>query len=98
MLTVSPGSAAWPPSRVVVLQCSPAGGTHPKAQEACKTLRGVGGDITKLKASAGAACPFSYDPVTVASVGIWGGHSVSSLHTYGNACELRNTLGAVGSF
>ncbi|MDH2428720.1 SSI family serine proteinase inhibitor [Sphaerisporangium sp. TRM90804] len=98
VLTRSEGRAAWPVSRVAVLQCSPTGGTHPRPLEACALLATVRGDLARLQLPGGRPCPRIYDPVTISAMGVWGGRNVSAQRTYGNACDLRNTLGAVGAF
>lgn len=99
VLVVGQGPVLVPPSRAVVLQCSPkGGGTHPKAREACAVLAHVDGDVQKLKSPPGKVCTAIYEPVTVSSVGVWDDHFLLSIRTFGNACELRNTLGPVGLF
>ncbi|MEV7964870.1 subtilase-type protease inhibitor [Sphaerisporangium sp. NPDC088356] len=99
VLVLGQGPDLVRPSRAVVLQCAPTeGGTHPRVREACAMLAGVGGDVQKLKGSSGTVCTSIYNPVTVSSVGVWDGHLLSSIRTFGNACELRSILGPVGSF
>lgn len=99
VLTLTQGSTVLPSTRAVVLQCSPVGGgTHPKTREACTALEPASGDVRKFKPAAGLVCPLIYDPVTVSAVGVWKSRFTMSSQTFGNGCQMRNALGAVGSF
>ncbi|RCG27249.1 hypothetical protein DQ384_26390 [Sphaerisporangium album] len=83
-------------STSVVLRCAPQqGGTHPRTAEACALLGTVGGDLRKLKAQVGTACPAMYEPLTVTASGVWDGRMVMTSRTFGNKCEMRSTLGPV---
>ncbi|RCG31212.1 hypothetical protein DQ384_10745 [Sphaerisporangium album] len=85
VLVVGQGPVLVPPSRSVVLQCSPrGGGTHPRTQEACALLRPVSGDLQKIKPPVLIVCTREYQPVTVSSVGVWDDHFVLSLRTFTN--------------
>ncbi|MEU9885084.1 SSI family serine proteinase inhibitor [Sphaerisporangium sp. NPDC051011] len=96
VLLIGQGQDIVPAATGVVLQCAPQqGGTHPRASEACALLGTVGGDLRKLKAPEGRACPAIYAPVTAATAGVWDGRLVTIVRTFGNNCEMRNTLGPV---
>ncbi|WP_433370097.1 SSI family serine proteinase inhibitor [Streptosporangium sp. CA-115845] len=99
VLTLTQRSTVLPSTRAVVLQCSPVGGgTHPKTREACTALEPASGDVRKFKPAAGLVCPMIYEPVTVSAVGVWRSRFTMSSQTFGNSCQMRNALGAVGSF
>ncbi|GGM14165.1 subtilase-type protease inhibitor [Dactylosporangium sucinum] len=95
-LTVAKGGSTKPVQRRALLTCSPAGGTHKQARSACAELAKVGGNFGKLQVSGG-ACTMQYDPVTVTAQGRWKGRKVDYVHTFGNACTLSTTTGAVFS-
>ncbi|MFC4588276.1 subtilase-type protease inhibitor [Sphaerisporangium corydalis] len=97
-MTISEGPTVWPVSRVVLLLCSPTGGTHPKTPAACQALTVVNGDVKKLTGKLGGVCPTNYMPVTVSSSGTWNGIPVSSSQTYSNDCVKDSVLGVIGDF
>ena len=43
----------------------------------------------------GGLCTMQWDPVTVTATGRWKGRKVGYTHTFGNACTLAMTTGAV---
>lgn len=97
VLTVAKGESTKPVQRRASLTCRPAGGTHKLARDACSALAKVGGDFGRLQQGAGVACTMQYDPVTVTAVGRWKGKRIDYKKTYGNACSLSTTTGAVFS-
>ncbi|WP_405141399.1 SSI family serine proteinase inhibitor [Sphaerisporangium sp. NBC_01403] len=97
-LAIHHGDKAFPPDRILTLQCSPPGGSHPKAAEACKALEAVGGDPAKLNVSPGTVCPQASEPVSLAAIGMWDGGRIKWEHTFGNACLLRSAMGPVYAF
>ncbi|MBB5627691.1 SSI family serine proteinase inhibitor [Sphaerisporangium krabiense] len=98
LLTIARGESVSPFDRVALLQCGPAGGTHPHASDACRLLDKVHGDISELHASRDTACTKQYDPITISAVGVWDNHHHTVERTFGNPCELRATTGAVFDF
>ncbi|GAA2621352.1 hypothetical protein GCM10010399_60500 [Dactylosporangium fulvum] len=96
VLTVAKGESGRPSQRRAVLTCSPAGGTHKQARNACAELVKVGGDFTKLRVNGG-ACTMQYDPVTVTAVGRWKGRKIDYRQTFGNGCTLSMNTGPVFS-
>lgn len=85
--------------RSVVLSCEPAGGTHPKAEQACAELDRANGRFGSLRSgNENAMCPLVYRPVTVTATGTWRGKPVEHKQTYSNACTLRAYTGAVFDF
>ncbi|WP_424536083.1 SSI family serine proteinase inhibitor [Sphaerisporangium viridialbum] len=97
-LAIHHGDKSFPPDRILTLQCSPPGGSHPKAAEACKALEAVGGDPAKLNVSPGTVCPQVSEPVSLAAIGMWDGGRIKWEHTFGNACLLRSATGPVYAF
>ncbi|MFI5610444.1 SSI family serine proteinase inhibitor [Amycolatopsis sp. NPDC051903] len=80
----------------VSLTCDPAGGTHPKAGEACATLTGVDGDISRIKPRL-QRCTMIYSPVDVAAFGTWHGQPVTFHATFANKCAAdAQTAGVFG--
>ncbi|GAA2354593.1 hypothetical protein GCM10010170_046750 [Dactylosporangium salmoneum] len=96
VLTVAKGESTRPVQRRAVLTCQPAGGSHRQARDACAQLAKVGGRFERLQLDGG-ACTMQYDPVTVTANGSWKGRKVAYRHTFGNACTLATTTGAVFS-
>ncbi|GAA0745013.1 hypothetical protein GCM10010199_73720 [Dactylosporangium roseum] len=96
VLTVAKGEQGRPSQRRAVLTCSPAGGTHKQARDACAELTEVGGDFAKLRVGDG-ACTMQYDPVTVTAVGRWKGRQIDYRQTFGNRCTLAMNTGHVFS-
>lgn len=72
------------PVRVVTLTCSPNGGTHPHAAQACAALATVRGDAGALTSDV--MCTMVYEPVVGTLNGRWRGRSVTFEHTYSNWC------------
>lgn len=96
VLTVAKGESARPVQQRAVLTCAPPGGTHHQARGACAALAKVRGDFAKLQVGDG-MCTMQYDPVTVSASGLWRGHKVNYVHTFGNACTLSTSTGPVFS-
>jgi hypothetical protein len=83
----------------VLLECRPAGGTHPNARQACRELRFAGGDFDKLPGSPDiTACTMHFRPVFVSARGLWRGEWVRWHHRYPNRCAMRADTGAVFNF
>ncbi|WP_067606307.1 SSI family serine proteinase inhibitor [Nocardiopsis listeri] len=94
---VSPGgveAAETTPFRSVVLECGPAGGTHPAAQAACDLIGEAGGRVSEVETGTGGICTMIHRPVTVVADG--GGERYEE--TFGNECLLREAKGAVFDF
>jgi hypothetical protein len=96
LLTVAKGESTKPVQRLASLTCQPAGGSHRQARGACTELAKVGGNFDHLQL-AGGLCTMQWDPVTVTANGRWKGRKVAYKHTFGNACTLSTTTGAVFS-
>lgn len=95
-LTVTGQDNAW--VRGVLLDCvtqRPA--HHPHAAEACAAIDEAGGDFDALSAKPG-ICTKQYAPVSVSATGVHRGKPVSWHKTYGNACEMGHSTGAVFRF
>jgi hypothetical protein len=97
LLTVAAGEDGAPVSRVAVLTCEPAGGSHPAAGQACGELASAAGDIAALSEDPG-PCTMIYNPVTVTARGWWRGHVTSFHATYANPCVLRRQTRAIFEF
>ncbi|GAA3270395.1 MULTISPECIES: SSI family serine proteinase inhibitor [Dactylosporangium] len=97
VLTVAKGESTAPAQQRASLTCQPAGGSHKQARTACVELAKVGGRFDRLQL-AGGVCTDQWDPVTVTASGRWKGRKVAYRHTFGNACTLSTTTGAVFSF
>ncbi|GAB2824060.1 hypothetical protein GCM10027176_30700 [Actinoallomurus bryophytorum] len=92
-------SAGTSPERTVTLQCDPAGGTHPKAAEACADVAKARGDLAQMPAGANPrACFMIYAPVTVAAQGEWQGQAVRYTKKFPNSCVMRDKTGSVFDF
>lgn len=80
--------------RAVTLNCAPRpSGTHPSPASACKELRSVEGEFTRLTAAPSQqSCTRQYDPVVVTADGVWQGKRVTWSTTFGNACEMQGVL------
>ncbi|MFG2039198.1 SSI family serine proteinase inhibitor [Dactylosporangium sp. NPDC048998] len=96
VLTVAKGDSSRPAQRRAVLTCQPAGGSHRQAYDACTELAKAGGKFDRLQLNGG-VCTLQWDPVTVTATGRWKGRKVAYRHTFGNACTLSTTTGAVFS-
>lgn len=95
VLAVGRGEAAATATveRAVTLNCAPApGGTHPSADAACRELTSVEGEFAMLAGSSGRPCTRQWDPVTITATGVWQGKRVDWSATYGNACEMRESM------
>ena len=77
--------------RQVSLDCIPAEGTHPRAQEACDLIE-EHGSIEAIPAEGG-QCTMEYNPVRVSSIG-WEEYE----ETFSNPCLLGLAKGAVFDF
>ncbi|WP_433794205.1 SSI family serine proteinase inhibitor [Actinoplanes sp. CA-252034] len=84
-------------TRSVKLTCAPAGGGHPKADQACATLSGIGGNPAKLKGG-DSLCMLLYQPVTASVKGTWRGKAVKWRQTFGNSCEMTRATGVLFDF
>lgn len=93
-LTMTKSGSGWSGSlnKQVTLLCDPAGGTHPKPEDACAKITAVNGKLDQLPRASGVGCPGVWLPVTVTVTGTWRLQPVSFSRTYGNECEA-----AVGS-
>ncbi|MFC8126928.1 SSI family serine proteinase inhibitor [Streptomyces sp. NPDC057302] len=95
-LTVTGQDNAW--VRGVLLDCvtqRPA--HHPHAADACAAIDKAHGDFDALAAKPG-MCTKQYAPVTVSATGSHRGRPVSWNKTFGNACEMDLSTGAVFRF
>jgi len=79
------------------LTCEPAGGLHPKANEACLALSGVDGQFDGLSTGQG-LCTLEYDPVRVTASGTWRGETRSFEAEFPNPCVMRAQTGPVFDF
>ncbi|MFC4064202.1 SSI family serine proteinase inhibitor [Actinoplanes subglobosus] len=84
-------------AKSVRLTCGPAGGDHPRAGQACATLRGAGGDPANLKGG-DSLCILLYQPVTASMDGTWRGKLVKWRQTFGNSCEMTRATGVLFDF
>ncbi|MER5479399.1 SSI family serine proteinase inhibitor [Streptomyces sp. NPDC002734] len=93
-LTMTRSGSSWSGSvnKQVTLLCEPAGGTHPKPEDACAKIAAVNGKLDQLPRASGMGCPGVWLPVTITVTGTWRLQPVSFTKTYGNDCEA-----AVGS-
>ncbi|MBN6037548.1 SSI family serine proteinase inhibitor [Amycolatopsis sp. 195334CR] len=84
-------------SGAVVLQCDPAGGTHPHAKSACDALTGAEGDLSRVTPK-DVACTLEYAPVEARAFGTWKGEQVDFRTTYPNRCAADAHSGGVFGF
>jgi hypothetical protein len=92
-------TAGTSPEHTVTLQCEPAGGTHPKAAEACADVAKAGGDLAQMPANTNPrACFMIYAPVTVTAQGKWQGQPVRFTEKFPNSCVMRDKTGSVFDF
>ncbi|MFI9235048.1 SSI family serine proteinase inhibitor [Streptomyces sp. NPDC053079] len=96
LLTVSGAQSTW--IRGVQLLCPGPGSHHPRASEACESLRRAGGKPDALTADAQAVCGREYDPVTATADGEWRGVAVAWRKTFPNVCALESATGPVFRF
>ena len=80
--------------RSVVLECGPAAGEHPRAEEACDLIEKADGRVSDVETGADGLCTMDYRPVSVIAVG--GGERYEE--TFGNGCLLSVAKGAVFDF
>ncbi|MFD1148879.1 SSI family serine proteinase inhibitor [Saccharothrix hoggarensis] len=80
--------------RVTDLTCEPAGGLHPRAEQACLALSDVDGEIGGLSTGQG-FCTLEHDPVVVRASGTWRGETRSFEAVYPNPCVMRAETGPV---
>ncbi|MEU3018359.1 MULTISPECIES: SSI family serine proteinase inhibitor [unclassified Nocardiopsis] len=86
------GETAMSWARAATLECDPAGGDHPRAEEACGLIA-QHGDIASVMANPNGACTMEYRPVTVRVTG-----AEDYEETFGNACQMANAKGAIFDF
>jgi hypothetical protein len=96
-LTIAQGEKGTPAQRRAMLTCSPPGGSIQQPRAACAAIAAAKGDLSKLPAGDG-MCMMIYDPVTVTATGRWKSRPVRYIHTYSNACVLKQETGAVFGF
>ncbi|MFJ6634462.1 subtilase-type protease inhibitor [Streptomyces sp. NPDC091376] len=79
--------------RAVTLSCAPApGGSHPAPGAACEEVSAVNGEFGRLAGTPTRPCTRQWDPVTITATGVWQGKHVDWSATYGNACEMRESM------
>ena len=83
----------WPEGREgsrperVVLQCEPAGGSHPLAEEACAALAQEEGALEPVPGDV--ACTQIYGgPQEARIAGVVGGRAVDAMFSRNNGCEI----------
>jgi hypothetical protein len=92
-------AAGTSPARSVTLQCDPAGGTHPKAAQACAEIAKSNGDLQQLPAGTSPrACFMIYAPVTASAQGAWHGQNVRYATQFPNTCVMRDKTGSLFDF
>lgn len=84
-------------TREVRLDCDPAGGPHPHADEACAALESADGGFEDLP-PARHFCPMIYAPVIAKASGDWHGRPVEWTRDFPNACVLDQRTGVVFRF
>lgn len=101
-LTVIDESRPVPVSRWVSLTCDPAGGTHPRAVEACRELHlnlaPIAGRPADAITGLTARCTTEYAPRTILAEGHWSRRAIRHRADYGNDCLLRAATGTVYQF
>ncbi|ASU82978.1 hypothetical protein CDO52_09415 [Nocardiopsis gilva YIM 90087] len=80
----------WDSADTAVLTCDPAGGTHPKARQACAAVDRAG-SIAGINGPT--LCPMVLSPVTAFS---WGAETYEETHD--NLCFLKQKKRAVFDF
>ncbi|MFP3989362.1 SSI family serine proteinase inhibitor [Streptomyces sp. E11-3] len=98
-LTVT-GTGADGTTTAYELECAPAGGTHPSADEACEVLEQASAEGRDLFAPVpeDALCTMQYGgPETARVTGTWHGRPVGATYDRTNGCEISrwDSLGAV---
>ncbi|WP_433180589.1 SSI family serine proteinase inhibitor [Actinoallomurus sp. CA-150999] len=95
-LTTTVGSAA---PKTVTLQCDPAGGTHPKAEQACADVAKTHGDFKLASDEKNPrACFMIYSPVTTSAEGQLRGEAVKYTAKFPNTCMMRTQTGSIFDF
>ncbi|MFC7327283.1 SSI family serine proteinase inhibitor [Marinactinospora rubrisoli] len=94
-LTITPENGEN--QRSVVLECGPAGGSHPRAADACATLARADGDFGQVRAHSG-ACTMEFDPGVLRATGHWNGTPVDYRKDFTNPCVAGNETGGVFAF
>src|SRR6266508_2387193 len=79
-------------ARVAWLTCSPTGGSHQRAAEACAALTMAGGDPSRIPPIDG-FCTMEYAPVTLKVDGRWQGRTVKFRQKYSSACGMHLEIG-----
>ncbi|AFR08683.1 MULTISPECIES: SSI family serine proteinase inhibitor [Nocardiopsis] len=87
------GAIGW--ARSMELECGPAGGGHPRADEACELIEAAGGSIADVQAVRDGACTMIHRPVTAIAVD---GDGERYEETFGNDCLLSMAKGAIFDF
>jgi hypothetical protein len=82
----------------VVLECEPAGGSHPHAEDACAALAAANGQIGGIAPKQAEMCPHLVHPVRATATGHYRTTLVDYDHTWNNSCELTRATGAVFDF
>ncbi|WP_017603804.1 SSI family serine proteinase inhibitor [Nocardiopsis alkaliphila] len=85
-------SKSW--VRSMTLECGPAGGRHPRAEEACELIDAAGGSIADVRVREDGFCPMVHRPVTAIAIGGGGRYE----ETFGNDCLLEQAKGAIFDF
>ncbi|MGW7368002.1 subtilase-type protease inhibitor [Streptomyces sp. NPDC054841] len=100
VLMVGKGDAATATiERAVTLNCAPKpSGSHPAPRAACQELTEVDGQFGLLTGAPRRPCTRQWDPVTVGASGVWQGKRVDWSTTYGNECEMRESLSGAKVF
>jgi hypothetical protein len=95
-ITITPLPGGMPSTpRYAVLTCDPAGGTHPKAAQACDEIAAAGGDIAAVPPNRNMGCLPVWEPVTIAVRGIWRGAALDYAATQGAVSCAMISHGAV---
>jgi hypothetical protein len=86
-ITVWPNGAAGGGAKRWTLRCGPAGGTHPRAAQACARLASVSGPFRPVPADA--ICTQIYGgPQEALVTGTFRGHRVNARFSRVNGCEI----------
>ena len=98
LLSVRQGEHPRPNSDEALLLCQPSGGSHPSAARACAQLARQHGKVAEVRLPSKRPCVLIYAPVTVTASGTWHGRPIHYTETFGNACMLHTTKGAIFRF
>ncbi|MBR8742039.1 SSI family serine proteinase inhibitor [Nocardiopsis sp. MG754419] len=85
-------SMSW--SRAMMLECGPAQGAHPHAEEACELIEAAGGRISDVEGDEDGFCTTIHAPVTAVAVG--GGERYEE--TFANDCLMSLAKGPIFDF